>query len=209
MKTLGKVAMGIVVAKGIGKMMGGGGRSGSSGGGLGDMLGGLLGGGASKGGAGGLGGILDSLGGGSKISNSSGQGGGLGNLLNSALNDEAATDTTAEQESEAEVLLRAMIYAAKADGHLDDAEKSKILENLGDERSFVENELMTPLDVDGFIKSVPRGMEQQVYMMSLFAIDLDSNEEAHYLDELAKGLNISHQDCNAIHEKLGAPALYS
>ncbi len=46
-------------------------------------------------------------------------------------------------------------------------------------------------------------------MMSLFAIDLDSNEEAHYLDQLAKGLNISHQDCNAIHDKLGAPAIYS
>ena len=203
--TLGKVAMGIVVAKGIGKMMGGGGRTGSSGGGLGDLLGGLVGGGAS---AGGLGGVLDSLGGGSNISKNSG-GGGLGDLLNGALNGEAATDTTAEQESEAEVLLRAMIYAARSDGHLDDAEKRKILENLGDERSFVENELMSPRDVEGFIRSVPRGMEQQVYMMSLFAIDLDSNEEAHYLDQLAKGLNISHQDCNAIHEKLGAPAIYS
>ncbi len=205
MGTLGKVAMGIVVAKGIGKMMGGGGRTGSSGGGLGDLLGGLVGGGAS---AGGLGGVLDSLGGGSNISKNSG-GGGLGDLLNGALNGEAATDTTAEQESEAEVLLRAMIYAARSDGHLDDAEKRKILENLGDERSFVENELMSPRDVEGFIRSVPRGMEQQVYMMSLFAIDLDSNEEAHYLDQLAKGLNISHQDCNAIHEKLGAPAIYS
>ena len=204
MGTLGKVAMGIVVAKGIGKMMGGGGRTGGSGGGLGDLLGGLIGGGASKDG---LGGVLDSLGGGSKISK--GSGGGLGDLLNGALNGEAATDTTAEQESEAEVLLRAMIYAARADGHLDDAEKKKILENLGDERSFVENELMSPRDVEGFIRSVPRGMEQQVYMMSLFAIDLDSNEEAHYLDQLAKGLNISHQDCNAIHEKLGAPAIYS
>ncbi len=205
MGTLGKVAMGIVVAKGIGKMMGGGGRTGESGGGLGDLLGGLVGGGAGKGG---LGSILDSLGGGSKISKSSGESG-LGDLLNGALNGEAATDTTAEQESEAEVLLRAMIYAARADGHLDDAEKNKILENLGDERSFVENELMSPRDVEGFIRSVPRGMEQQVYMMSLFAIDLDSNEEAHYLDQLAKGLNISRQDCNAIHEKLGAPAIYT
>jgi len=204
MGTLGKVAIGIVVVKGIGKMMGGGGRSsGGTGGGLGDLLGGLVGGS----GTGGLGGVLDSLGGGSNVSNKSGDG--LGDLLNSALNDEAATETTAEQETEAEVLLRAMIYAAKADDRLDDAEKSKILENLGDERSFVENELMSPRDVDGFIRSVPRGMEQQVYMMSLFAIDLDSNEEAHYLDELAKGLNISQQTCNAIHEKLGAPAIYA
>ena len=52
-------------------------------------------------------------------------------------------------------------------------------------------------------------MEEQVYFMSLLAIDLDSNEEARYLDTLAKGLNISNEVCNQIHEKLGAPALYS
>jgi len=210
MGTLGKVAMGIVVAKGIGKMMGGGGRS--SGGGLGDLLGGLVGGGASKGGTGGLGGILDSLGGGSNISknssNNENHGGGLGDLLNSALNGEEVSETS-EQEKEAEILLKAMIYAAKADGHLDDAEKRKILDNVGDEAGFVEQELNSHVDVEDFIRSVPRGMEQQVYMMSLFAIDLDSNEEAHYLGQLAKGLNISHQTCNAIHEKLGAPAIYA
>ncbi len=222
MGTLGKVAMGVIVAKGVGKMLGGGG---SSGGGLGGLLGGLTGGNKSntgstgglgdllgglsgKSGGGGLGGILNSLGG-----NSGSQtGGGLGGLLNNALqgNDSSAS---ADQDSQAEVMLRAMISAAKSDGELDDEEKRKITEHLGDatqeEIDFVRQELEAPLDTQGLIKSVPRGMEEQVYFMALLAIDLDSNHEAHFLDELAKGLNISNQTCNQIHEKLGAPALYA
>ena len=223
MKTLGKVAMGVIVAKGIGKMMGGG-RSGSTsgGGGLGGLLGGLLGGNKSntssggglgdllgglsgKTGGGGLGGILDSLGGGS-------QSGGIGGMLNDALqgNDVSASN---EEEAQAEILLKAMLNAAKSDGVIDDEEKRKITEHLGDvsddEANFVRRELDSPLDTQGLINSVPRGMEQQVYFMSLMAIDLDHNKEAHYLDELAKGLNLSHDICNQIHQKVGAPALYS
>ncbi|GAA0417470.1 hypothetical protein GCM10009133_27440 [Cocleimonas flava] len=225
MGTLGKVAMGVIVAKGVGKMMGG--SSGSSGGGLGGLLGSLTGGNNSNSGntggglggllgglagnsgsGGGLGGILDSLGG----SNNSQSGGGLGDLLNNALNGNDP-EATSEQDNQAEVMLRAMISAAKSDGVLDDEEKRKITEHLGDatpeEIAFVRQELESPLDTQGLIQSVPRGMEEQVYFMALLAIDLDSNHEAKFLDELAKGLNISNQTCNQIHEKLGAPALYS
>jgi uncharacterized membrane protein YebE (DUF533 family) len=229
MGTLGKVAMGIIVAKGIGKIMGG--NRGGSGGGLGGLLGSLTGGGASssanqggsqggglgdllgglagKNGGGGLGGILDSLGGGSQ---SGSQNGSLGDIFNNALQgkDVAGTD---EQEKQAKVLLRAMINAAKSDGKLDDNEKKKITEHLGDvsedEARFVQQELAAPLDVNTFINDVPRGMEEQVYMMSLFAIDLDSKEEAQYLAQLAKGLSISHQLANQIHEKMGAPAIFA
>ncbi len=224
MGTLGKVAMGVIVAKGVGKLLGGGGSS--SGGGLGGLLGGLTGGNKSntvgsagglgdllgglsgKTGGGGLGGILDSLGG----SSNSQAGGGIGDLLNNALNGNDPAATT-DQDYQAEVMLRAMISAAKSDGELDDEEKRKITEHLGDatqkEIAFVRQELEAPLDTQGLIRSVPRGMEEQVYFMALLAIDLDSNHEAHFLDELAKGLNISHQTCNQIHQKLGAPALYA
>ena len=221
MGTLGKVAMGVIVAKGVGKMLGGGGSS--SGGGLGGLLGGLTGGNKSgtggglgdllgglsgKSGGGGLGGILDSLGG----NNNSQSSGGLGDLLNNALQGNE-TAASADQDSQAEIMLRAMISAAKSDGVLDDEEKRKITEHLGDvseeEAHFVRQELEAPLDTQGLIRSVPRGMEEQVYFMALLAIDLDSNKEAHFLDELAKGLNISNQTCNLIHEKLGAPALYA
>lgn len=92
-------------------------------------------------------------------------------------------------------------------------EQQKILERLGDvsqdEIDFLRNEFAQTLDVDGFIRSIPRGMEQQVYAMSLLAVDLDTNSEARYLHQLAKGTGISPEMANQIHEKLGAPIIYS
>jgi uncharacterized membrane protein YebE (DUF533 family) len=105
-----------------------------------------------------------------------------------------------------------MLNAAKSDGQFDKMEQQKITEHLDDisqeEAAFVQNEMRQPLDVDAFVRSVPQGMEQQVYMMSLLAIDLDSQAEAQYLDKLAKGLNISQQASNQIHQQVGAPTLY-
>ena len=204
MGTLGKVAMGIMVAKTVGKAMGGG-----SGGGLSDMLGGLMGGKTgesnSKSG-GGLADLMGSLNGGSKES------GNLGDLLGSAFGGASVQATTSEEEK-ATILLKAMIQAAKADGKLDADEQAKITKHIGDvtpqEIEIVKAEMAAPLDVQGMIKATPRGMEQEVYLMSLLAINLDSNEEAHYLDTLARGLNISHQVANEIHQKVGARIIYS
>ena len=251
MGTLGKVAMGVIVAKGVGKVMGG---AGGAGGGLGGLLGGLTGGGASSGG--GLGGLLGGLTGGAQGGSQAGGLGGLlagltggaggaaaggaaaggiggllsslggatapnpgtstpdfGNMFNDALQGKEPEQVAADDEVNAAILLKAMISAAKADGQLDDEEKRKITEHLGDvteeDAAFVSAELQAPLDLDGLVASVPSGLEQQVYLMSLMAIDLDSKEEAVYLDSLRKGLNITEQASNQIHEKLGAPQLYS
>ena len=287
--TLGKVAMGVLVAKGVGKVMGGGqsggglggllggltGGTGGAGGGLGGLLGGLTGGnqsqsggglggllggltGGNQSGGGGLGGLLSGLTGGGNNAAAGGQAGGLGGLMaglagqgqtgaaagglggllgslagggaaaqpaqnggtpdfgsmfNDALMGKEPEQVSQDDERNAEILLRAMISAAKADGQLDDEEQRKITEHLGDvseeEAAFVRSELQAPLDLDGLVSSVPAGLEQQVYLMSLMAIDLDSKEEAVYLDKLREGLNISQQASNEIHTKLGAPQLYS
>jgi len=222
MKTLGKVAMGVVIAKGVGKMLGGG-NKGGSGGGLGDLLGGLTGGGRSQSGSaglddligglsgrnggGGLGGLLDSIG-----DNNQSTGGGLGDLFNNALQGNNVSVSNSEEEK-AKIMLRAMLNAVKADGQIDAAEQAKITEHLGDvspeEAEFVRRELNSPLDTQSLVNDIPRGMEQQVYFMSLLAIDLDSNAEAQYLDQLAKGLNMSQNIVNQIHQKVGAPQLYA
>lgn len=253
--TLGKMAVGMMVAKGVGKMVGGGNQQagglggllgglagggqsggglggllggltggGQSGGGIGDILGSLAGGGKSSGGlgglagmlggaggqsGGGLGGILDSLGGGSSQASA----GGLGSLLNGVLQGNQASQPTNDQEQQAEVMLRAMISAAKADGQIDQAEQQKIADHLEDvsqeEVALVRSIMNEPLNMQGLVNSIPNGMEQQAYFMSLLAINLDSQPEAEYLHKLAQGLNISQQTSNSIHEKLGAPSLYS
>jgi len=202
---LGKVAMGIMVAKTVGKAMGGSG-------GLGDMLGGLLGGknatSSSDAQGGKLGNLLNNLGGNDNKSGNNG----LGDLLSSTLAGKRV-DTTPSEEEKAMILLKAMIQAAKSDGKMDAEENAKIIQHIGEvsqeEIDFVKKELDAPLDLEGLIKITPRGMEQQVYLMSLLAINLDSNEEAHYLDKLAQGLGINHQMANAIHQQAGVRPIYS
>jgi len=207
MSMLGKMAMGMVVAKVTKGMMGGG----SSGGGIGDMLGGLLGGGdknnsSSQGG--GLGDLLSGLTGSKSSSNDNG----LGGLLASALSGKEVETPTPTQDEQAKILLKAMINAAKADGHIDQDEQAKIVEHIGDvsqeELAFVKSEMAAPLDLEGVIASA-KGIEGEVYLSSLMTINLDSKEEALYLDKLAKGLGVSEEAADAFHEKLGVPKLYS
>ncbi|PID60103.1 MAG: protein YebE [Gammaproteobacteria bacterium] len=248
MKTLGRVAIGVAMAKGVSTMMKK--RSGSgSGGGLGDLLGGALGGGnrqqqgsgglgdlgsllggrsdagsASAGGLpGGLGGLLESIAGGNNSADSNKPSGGvgaqepasgsLGDLLNSALRGDKPEPEPA-QEAQAQILIEAMINAAKSDGQIDQSEQEKIVENLGDditedEKRMVVDMMQSPLDVNGFVGRVPRGSEMQVYMMSLLGIDLDTQAEAQYLDQLRRGLRITEAQANQVHQRVGAPTLYS
>jgi uncharacterized membrane protein YebE (DUF533 family) len=194
-----------------GLLGGGGGQkdSGQQGGGLGALLGGA---GGQQGG--GLGGLLSSLSGAGQQEQGSSeqQSGGLGGLLNDALQGKESAQPTQDQEQQAEVMLRAMISAAKSDGEIDAEEQRKITEHLGDvsteELELVRQIMKEPQDLPRLISSVPAGMEQQVYLMSLLAINLDSKPEAQYLDRFAKGLNINEQQCNEIHAKLGVPNLY-
>jgi len=204
MGTLGKVAMGIMVAKTVGKAMGGSG-------GISDMLGGLLGGNKSAGTnstqGGGMGDLLGNLTGGQQQSNDNG----LGGLLNDAFLGKEVTPTPS-QEEQAKIILKAMINAAKADGSIDADEQAKIVKHIGDvtaeEIEFVKNEMRGGSDLEGVISSA-KGLESEVYLMSLMAINLDTQEEAQYLDKLARGLNIAQQAANDLHEKVGAPKLYS
>jgi len=257
--TLAKLAVGAMVAKGVGSVVrnGGIGGGGGSAGGLGGLLGGLggalggnqagglaggqqnqgggLGGGAggglgglgallggaaggnqaSGGAAGGLGGLLESIGGGAnQPSNAQAPAGGsLGHLLNDELSGEDGSAATAEQEDQARILITAMIAGTKADGNIDQAEQQKIVEHLGndispEERTFVLNEMKSDLDVDALISSIPKGSEQQAYMMSLMGMTLDNKEEAVFLDTFRKGLQVSEEQANAIHQQLGVPTLY-
>ena len=208
MSMLGKMAMGMVVAKVTKSMMGGG----SSGGGIGDMLGGLLGGSKNDASSASQGGGLSDLLSGLIGSKSGSSDNGLDSLLASALAGKEVETTTPTQEEQAKILLKAMINAAKADGQIDKDEQAKIVEHIGEvsqeELEFVKSEMSAPLDIEGVIESA-KGIEGEVYLSSLMTINLDSKEEALYLDKLAKGLGISEESADAFHEKLGVPKLYS
>jgi len=108
------------------------------------------------------------------------------------------------------ILLKAMVNAAKADGKVDDLEKEKIMEFMGNmskvEQMFVGQELQKEIHMEEFLKEIPKGMEEQVYYMSLFAIDLDNESERDYLEMLSNKLNLSYKVVNSIHESLDAEA---
>lgn len=104
-----------------------------------------------------------------------------------------------------------MINAAKADGSIDQTEQDAIVKQLGDltqdEIQFLRSEFAKPLDVREFVWSVPLGMEQQVYAISLMAIKLDETGEAQNLRELGHGFRMTLEQCNQIHREFGAPQL--
>lgn len=201
----------------LGSLVGGGKTS--SGVDMGDLLGGLLGGGKPSTGAGGLGDLLGSaLGGGNPSQSTAKTAKDLEDLLGIGKKSSSAELSNKFSEGgmgnvKATLIIQAMINAAKSDGSIDKAEQEKILSKLGDiskeERDFVRSEFAAPLDVTKFINSVPRGMEEQIYTVSLMAIDLDKNSEARYLVELAKGLRIQPEMANNLHDKLHIPKIFA
>ena len=110
-------------------------------------------------------------------------------------------------------MLRAMLQAAKCDGRLDEGEKKKIVDVLGDasreEIAFVKGELAAPIDVQALVRQVPKGLETQIYAVSVMGIDLDSEKEAEYLAALTSALGIGSREANAIHAKMGIPPLFN
>lgn len=187
--------------------------SGGGQGGLADLMKGLTQGGGAA--AGGLGGMLGGLTGAMPPS-SDGSIRSFGEVLNSQFDQTPASALTPSQDQEAAaaLMLRAMIQATKADGELDEIEKSRLIERLGgdidaQEAQFVQSELNRPMDVKGLVSDTPNGMAAQVYAMSILGIDLDNQAEAQYLHSLAQGFGLSADTVNDIHDQMGVPALYT
>ncbi|MFV0409364.1 MAG: tellurite resistance TerB family protein [Paracoccus sp. (in: a-proteobacteria)] len=172
-----------------------------SSGGLGDLLGGMLGGSAA--------GSLAARG--AQSSNDAT----FGELLNDSFSNggEPQIAPTPDQNAMAGLKLRAMIQAAKADGQIDEAEKERLMGELGElddeERRFIREQMAAPIDAVALARAVPQGHEPQIYLMSVMAIDFDSQQEAQYLHQLAQAFGLEPQLVNQIHEKVGIQNLYA
>lgn len=102
-----------------------------------------------------------------------------------------------QQERESLLLLSAMIAAAKADGHIDNAEQNRIqaaVQSMGattEVNQFVEQELSKPLDPAEVATLVNTPEEAaEVYLASAIMIDEQNFMEKAYLQELAKQLGL-------------------
>lgn len=106
-------------------------------------------------------------------------------------------------------LLRAMISAARADGHIDNEERRRINEqvtHLGLDASaaeFIQQELEKPLNPVDIALGVSGPEEAaEVYLASLTVLDLDNPMEEAYLQHLATALGLDAALIAQIHQQL-------
>jgi uncharacterized membrane protein YebE (DUF533 family) len=95
------------------------------------------------------------------------------------------------------VLVKAMIAAAKSDGHIDAGEQQKIFEQVeklgldAQSKAFVFDALAQPAD-PAAIAAAANGIEQasEIYLVSRLAIDPDQAAERAYLQALGHRLKL-------------------
>jgi uncharacterized membrane protein YebE (DUF533 family) len=137
----------------------------------------------------------------------------LGGVGGAAAGGAMGGASSRQEDLSAALILRAMVAAVKADGELDDDEKRKLTDQLHgasrEEIAFIQAELEARTDVEELAAQVPEGMEAQIYVMSLMAIDLDNQREAQHLDRLAKALALEPREVNALHNRAGVAPLYN
>ena len=117
----------------------------------------------------------------------------------------------ADPEARGKAMIAAMIAAAKADGGIDAAESSKILDRLTQidlsesEKDFVFAEMAKPLDLDEIaaLGATPE-TAAEVYAASLTAIDPDNQAEIDYLKRLASAMRLSDDLVACLHAEAGA-----
>jgi uncharacterized membrane protein YebE (DUF533 family) len=122
-------------------------------------------------------------------------------------------ETPAEEQAlanKAELVLKGMINAAKADGQIDQREGQRItgkLQQAGIDQSgqqWVLNEMYRPLDLDAFCAEI-RSPEAaaEVYAASLLAIEVDTDAERSYLRQLAQRTGLQPAVVQQIHQAMG------
>ncbi|MCU0125075.1 tellurite resistance TerB family protein [Pseudomonas vlassakiae] len=101
----------------------------------------------------------------------------------------------AEQHSQA--VLRALVAAAKSDGHIDDRERALIegeftrLDSDRDLQHWLHDELNKPLDPAEVARAAQTPeMAAEMYLASVMMVDQENFMERAYLDELARQLRL-------------------
>lgn len=111
-----------------------------------------------------------------------------------------------------EILIQAMIMAAQADGQIDADEQNRILQALQPltqaEVAYLNRAFATRHNLDAFVATIPRGMEHEVYQVTLMAINLNDPRELQYIRSLAQALRIEPHICNQYHAHYGLPDVF-
>ena len=114
-------------------------------------------------------------------------------------------------ELHSQAMLKAMIAAAKADGHMDDRERGLVEVELGRldadpaTRRWVEDELRRPVEpAEVAATSTSPEMAAEIYLASALVADETTTMERVYLDELARQLGLEPSLRQALEAKARA-----
>ena len=110
----------------------------------------------------------------------------------------------------ATLTVQAMINAAKADGRIDTTETERLVGKMREdgvteeEQHFVMEEMRKPMDTDAIVRAVPNQQAAaQIYTASLMAIQVDTDAEKRYMQELASKLDLNQQVLAYLHQAVG------
>jgi uncharacterized membrane protein YebE (DUF533 family) len=113
-------------------------------------------------------------------------------------------------QSTAKLVLKGMINAAKADGEVSTDEVQRIAGKLREAgmdeagQQWVMAEMRQPLDVAAFAAEIPsQEVAAQVYAASLLAVEVDTEAERRYLQELAQRTGLHPIVVQQIHRTMG------
>ena len=114
-------------------------------------------------------------------------------------------------ENQAQLMLRAMINAAKADGQIDQGEVQRIIGKLEEDGAdkpalnFVMAEMTKPMETEAIVAAV-QGNPQlgaELYAASLLAIKVDTPAEQSYMQNLSAGLGLPTQAVSNLEKTMG------
>jgi len=114
-------------------------------------------------------------------------------------------------EQHAELVMKAMVNAAKADGQIDEQEIQRIAGKLGEttldeaSRQRVMEELMKPINPDELVAAASGRPElgAELYAASLLAIEVDTPAEKAYMEKLASSLRLEPEVVQRLESMVG------
>lgn len=127
-----------------------------------------------------------------------------------ALPQQAFEEVVQEDNEQGQmILMRAMISAAYADGHIDEIERQRIfaqvesMELSVQEKAMLFDELRKPLSLNELVEQVPNAQTGiEVYAASASAIDTSQASSQVFLQQLSQQLCIPTELVDSIHQQL-------
>ena len=122
-----------------------------------------------------------------------------------------APSSPAEEQDHARAIIRAMVGAAKADGHVDADEQERLFGAMDtldldtEDKAFLMDELRGHADA-GAVAREARTPElaAELYVASLLVIDEVDPQERRYLDDLARAMNIEPELARRLEAQVAA-----